>query len=64
MQAAYDVLKEANFSAVEYFENASDETVEKVLSKILDYVNDGDFVLLKASHGMNFDRIAEGLKNG
>ncbi|MCQ2611161.1 MAG: UDP-N-acetylmuramoyl-tripeptide--D-alanyl-D-alanine ligase [Treponema sp.] len=42
---------------VKYFSQSSDENIETICRELLDYVQDGDFVLLKASHGMHFERI-------
>lgn len=62
MKFAYDVARTSNFNEALYFEDINDEedkTLNQIVNTILDYSQDGDFVLLKASHGLNFSRISK-----
>ena len=50
--------KLSGFGNVQYFPTAD---VDKVSDFVLNYVHDDDFILLKASHSLNFDLIAKKL---
>ncbi len=56
MENGAKAAKLSGFSNVKYFPTAD---IDKVSSCILEYANDDDFILLKASHSMNFDMIAQ-----
>ncbi len=56
MENGARAAKLSGFANVRYFPTSD---VEKVSDYVLDYVNDGDFILLKASHSMDFDLIAK-----
>ncbi|MBR5096050.1 MAG: UDP-N-acetylmuramoyl-tripeptide--D-alanyl-D-alanine ligase [Treponema sp.] len=56
MENGAKAAKLSGFANVKYFPTAD---VDKVSSCILEYANDDDFILLKASHSMNFDLIAQ-----
>ena len=58
MENGAKAAKLSGFSNVQYFDSAD---VDKVSAYILDYAKDDDFILLKASHSMNFDMIAKKL---
>lgn len=61
MENGAKAAKFSGFANVQYFPTAD---VDKVSSFILDYAKDDDFILLKASHSMNFDLIAKKLDAG
>lgn len=56
MENGAKAAKLSGFTNIKYFPTAD---VDKVSACVLDYVNDDDFILLKASHSMNFDMIAQ-----
>ena len=56
MENGAKAAKLSGFSNIRYFPTAD---VDKVSACILDYAQDDDFILLKASHSMNFDMIAQ-----
>lgn len=56
MENGAKAAKLSGFTNIRYFSSAD---VDEVSSFILDYVNDDDFILFKASHSMNFDLIAK-----
>ena len=56
MENGAKAAKLSGFDNVHYFATAD---VDKVAAYILDYARDDDFILLKASHSMNFDLIAK-----
>ncbi len=61
MENGAKAAKLSGFSNIKYFPTAD---VDKVSECVLDYVNDDDFILLKASHSMNFDMIAQKIDAG
>ena len=61
MENGAKAAKLSGFDRVRYFSGAD---VDAVSAFILDYAKDGDFILLKASHSMNFDLIAKKLDSG
>ena len=58
MENGAKAAKLSGFDNVQYFSSAD---VDAVSAFILDYAKDDDFILLKASHSMNFDMIAKKL---
>lgn len=56
MENGAKAAKLSGFANIRYFPTAD---VDKVSACILDYAQDDDFILLKASHSMNFDLIAQ-----
>ena len=58
MENGAKAAKLSGFSNVQYFDSAD---VDAVSAFVLDYAKDDDFILLKASHSMNFDMIAKKL---
>lgn len=60
MENGAKAAKLSGFSNVRYFSSAD---VDEVSAFILDYARDDDFILLKASHSMNFDLIAKKLSD-
>ena len=56
MENGAKAAKLSGFSNVRYFSSAD---VDEVSAFLLDYAKDDDFILLKASHSMNFDLIAK-----
>lgn len=48
---------------LEYFESHDDQTIEKIAGLIKAFASDGDFILLKASHGIALERLVP-LLNG
>lgn len=61
MENGAKAAKLSGFDNVKYFPTAD---VDKVSSCVLEYANDDDFILLKASHSMNFDMIAQKISAG
>ena len=56
MENGAKAAKFSGFTNIRYFPTAD---VDKVSAFVLDYAKDDDFILLKASHSMNFDMIAK-----
>ena len=56
MENGAKAAKLSGFTNIKYFPTAD---VEGVSSCVLEYAQDDDFILLKASHSMNFDLIAQ-----
>lgn len=58
MENGAKAAKLSGFSNIRYFSYAD---VDAISAFILDYARDDDFILLKASHSMNFDMIAQNI---
>ena len=61
MENAARTAKLTGFSNVRYFPDYSDDSIKEICKFLLGYFEDNDFVMLKASHGMGFDRIASAI---
>ena len=62
-----DVKTVTEYGQVEYtvyFENHSDEDIKAVCESIESFASPGDFILLKASHGIALDRLVLLLNGG
>ena len=44
---------------IKYFKELSDKNLDEVSAYVLDILKDGDYVLVKASHGMHLEKIVE-----
>ena len=49
---------------LEYFEASDDSTMKKIAGIVEDFASEGDFILLKASHGIALERLVPLLKGG
>ena len=66
MRAAFRALEEnceksSCAISAKYF-SGEENFIEEICRAVLDEIRDGDFLLLKASHSMEFEKIAEGLR--
>lgn len=57
MENAANAAKLGGMNRLKYFSDLSEENLKKLSSGLLDYLKDGDFVFVKASHGMHLEKI-------
>lgn len=62
MKYAKDAYEASGGASYRYYESSSEENVQAIVDSLIEYFKDGDFVMLKASHSMGFERIASGIK--
>lgn len=61
MKHAFDAANAEGNARVRYIPDLSGENLRGLCSELLEYVCDGDFVFLKASNGMHFEMIFDGI---
>lgn len=59
MEHAAKGAKLAGKVNIKYFKELSDKNLDEVSAYVLDILKDGDYVLVKASHGMHLEKIVE-----
>ncbi|MBQ0163255.1 MAG: UDP-N-acetylmuramoyl-tripeptide--D-alanyl-D-alanine ligase [Treponema sp.] len=59
MKNGAETAKESGKIAVKYFENIEDANLNKLCDDLMSELNDGDFIFVKASHGMHLEKIIE-----
>lgn len=57
MKAAYSKAQDRNFTNSFYSEKSDDDAVKRIANKILEMLEDDDIVLLKASRGIQLERV-------
>lgn len=64
MRNGAEAAKQAGKLAVKYFEDSEEVNLNKLCDDLLSELNDGDFVFVKASHGMHLEKIIEKIVEG
>ncbi len=59
MKNAANAAKLSGFGNIKYFDDSEDKSLDGISSFLLDYVENGDFILFKASRSMGFERIID-----
>jgi len=57
MENAVKAAKLAGFRNIQYFSELTEDNLKKLSLSLLDYLKDGDFIFVKASHGMHLEKI-------
>ncbi len=61
MEAGAKAAKLSGFRKQKNYVSSTDKSMANICTYLLDWLKDDDFVLLKASHSMGFERIAAGI---
>ncbi|MCR5613169.1 UDP-N-acetylmuramoyl-tripeptide--D-alanyl-D-alanine ligase [Treponema sp.] len=59
MMHAANAAKMGGKLNIRYYKDMGEENFNELCTKLLDYLQDGDFVFVKASHGMHLEKVVE-----
>lgn len=57
MKNAINVAQSNGYNNFNYYSDLSDENLSKISSLLLEYLEDEDFIFVKASHSMQLEKI-------